>query len=188
MTCRNTLLLFLVLLLPSSCGASTEGFEPDPDDPGWVYWMAARNDWSEAEEWYFRQLVESVKDASEATGVSCEALVAVLDKEASLRHYTCDTKSCSVKTGDGGDAIGIGQIHRSPWQKFYSKELGRAVYLDDLHDNVEVCARILLRGGWTADDPTAQKRAYGYYNTGKSGVINRYARTVYSRVLEVKEF
>ena len=100
--------------------------------------------------------------------VDAPAICAVLLQESGLRHT--DRQGRIVK-GDGGRAIGIGQIHRKPWEKYYSFSPEfyewRAVRLDDLYDNVAVCALIIARGGWQADDTESQLHAYAYYNSGK---------------------
>lgn len=167
------LLCFLVasLLLTMSC-AVTDPYE-DEHDEQWVYWMLHRQDWHPWEYGYFYEVVGSIKDASELTNVAPEAIVATLWQESGLRHYKTNG---SVKRGDGGAARGAAQVHYSPWTEHFTKELGRDIDLDDLHDNVEVCARLLLRGGWL-DNPLT---AYGYYNSGQRGYVNNYARSVAS--------
>ena len=166
------MILPLLLCLALSCSAQ-DPYEDYKTDDEWAYWMLHRTDWHPWECNYFYELVGSIKDASEATGVAPEAIVATLVQESGLRHYRKDGK---VKRGDRGAARGAGQIHQSPWKKHFTEELGREIDLDDLRDNVEVCARLLLRGGWL-DNPLT---AYGYYNSGQRGYVNKYARNVAS--------
>jgi len=105
---------------------------------------------------------------------------AVLYKESHMRHFT---DGGGVKRGDGGRAIGIGQIHRSPWQRYYSDELGREIDLDLLADNVEVSAWLLIRSGWN-ELPVEQVASY--YNTGKRGSSNDYGTLVAELYEEIR--
>lgn len=175
------LLCFLVvstLFLTFSCGAQNP-YEDEEHNSEWMLWMLNHHEWHPWEYDYYYRLVDAVKDASDATGVSAEAIVATLTQESGMRHYKKDGK---VQRGDWSAkyqvwmARGVAQIHQSPWCRHFTKELGRDIDLDDLHDNVEVCARLLLRGGWD----TNPLEAYGYYNSGQRGFVNRYARSVAS--------
>jgi hypothetical protein len=154
---------------------------PDP----WSLWLA---DSVPTDNGYMPEtLYNAINDAVEFTGVDGAALCATLFAESRLCHY----RNKKVIRGDHGKAIGMAQIHRSPWQKYYSfnPEFGekRKVDLDELYDNVMVCALILKRGGYDATDQKAQQHAFGYYNTGHE-CVTRYSLAVNRLANEIRSY
>ena len=174
----------IALNLPVHVGAimqmPTEALaQPEP----WELWLQETLGASD----YTVELAAAISGSEAITGLPEEqradfaALTcAVLYKESRLRH----TENGKVKRGDGGKAIGVGQIHRSPWQKHYSEGLGRDVNLDLLADNVLVCQLLLIRGGWNV---LPVKQVASYYNTGRRGASNGYGTLVAELWNEIKE-
>jgi len=137
-------------------------------------------------------LADAVQAAQIATDIDGAAILATLWHECRLRHTFADG---STRLGDrrvrpDGKvvwlAIGVGQVHRSPWEKHFSDELGYKLSLDDLSDNVLVCALIIKRGGWEKSDGTSKQMAYSYYNTGKRGIVTRYGQKVHGTQVEIE--
>lgn len=184
--------------------ARKAGTETSPTtEPSWQAWVQLAAPEYESLD-YPAELIDAIARAEAATGVSGSAIAAVLYKETGLAHYRVGSRGGAlpdlrVVKGDNGRAIGAGQVHRCKgmdWQRYYSFNLGepgcsnRQFNLDDLADNVEVCARILKRGGWKAGDVPAQYEAYAYYNSGVRGdkapqASQRYAAEVRSLQLAI---
>ena len=116
-------------------------------------------------------VIAAIEFASDATRIPGSVLLAIGTVESGNTH------PC---TGDGGRAIGWGQIHTSPWRKWASKELERPVDLHDLEDNVLVAALILEYSGYHDDELTA----YAKYNGGPNPNY-RYGRMVARLVEEI---
>lgn len=181
---------------PQSCpGCAVNGTAagvpgpPDEAPPAWWAWLRAHPPADGAcaplPSDGFCELAAAIAAAALASGVDGEAILAVLNSESGVQHY----RKGKVLRGDGGRAIGIGQVHRKPWESYYSHNAAegvlRAIRLERLDDNVLVCALILKRGGWRAGEDAAQARlaAYAYYNSGRDwneapAAAQRYATVV----------
>ena len=152
--------------------------EPEPDTPPIPVWESAASSMGVGDD-----EIAAIRAGSVAKNVAGAFLLAVGHVESHNQHYRTDG---TVKRGDNGRAIGWGQVHRSPWQKWAAKELEREVDLDDLNDNVLVAAMILLRGGYIADDTDTWGPAAAYYNTGKHLNSTRYSREVLRVLAEIQ--
>lgn len=141
----------------------------------WYPWLM-RRDHSDG-------LAEAVRDAAYGADVSGAAILATLWHESRLMHVGGDGR---VKRGDGGRAIGIGQVHRDPWEAHFTKETGVEFDLDEMYDNVLACALILKRGGWEPGVRVCKQEAYSYYNTGRRGVVTGYGRRVHRTEQEIE--
>ncbi len=156
--------------------------EPEPPAP-WFTWLETKLD-TDA---YWVNLCIAIDDATDLVDEPdradfAAAICATLWQESGCKHYS---KSGKVKRGDGGRAIGAAQVHRSPWQKHYTEILERDIDLDYLHDNIEICARLLLRGGW-GDAPN--KEVFTYYNSGDRGWVNGYGRSVNALYEKIRSY
>jgi len=153
--------------------------EPQPDTPPIPVWESAAYSMGVGDDH-----VVAVRAVVETTGVAGAFLLAVGKLESHNQHYT---PGGAVKRGDGGRAIGWGQVHRSPWQKWAAGELDREIDLDVLEDNVLVAAMILQRGGYDAADEATWEPAAAYYNTGKHLKSTSYSRAVMKQYAMIKD-
>lgn len=126
----------------------------------------------------------TASDAVLAVNFEPEALVAVLWTESRCQHWD----GYAIRRGDSGRAIGIGQVHRDPWEKHCREQFGEQFDLRRLDDNVAAAAYLIFeRGGWKSGDEQAQLSALTYYNTGKrSSLPNGYARQVHKLYREIR--
>lgn len=181
----------------STAGPAVVREEEAMPEPGWTSWCA-KNGVPESSIDAIDKVVHELQylladeaiagTAARATArpINCEpeALVAVLWTESRCRHWDGYT----IRRGDSGRAIGIGQVHEDPWQKHCREQFGEQFDLRRLDDNVAACAYLLFeRGGWKAGDEQAQLKALTYYNTGKrSSLPNGYAKRVHKLYREIK--
>jgi len=107
----------------------------------------------------------------------CNSVTAVCYVESGLMHYD---KKDKIITGDNGKAVGIAQLHPL-WEKHFG--LSR----ESLRGSLEMCARLLLRGGWKAGDVDAQNLAFSYYNTGKRKMYSVYVNKVRDALETIEE-
>lgn len=121
--------------------AETEAIKPSKQ---WTAWAKQKKDWT-GNTPCFEEFIAAVDRAHALTEIPHSAILAVLWQESGFVQYKAADR---LYTGDGGRAKGIGQIHTSPWQKHFTNELGYNIDLANLTDNIEVCARLLLRGNW----------------------------------------
>jgi len=96
-------------------------------------------------------------------------ITAVLMVESNLRHLKDDG---TVKRGDSGKSIGIGQVQHS-WVKWFKRTQGLTLDRYTMSENIELCARILLYHGWKYNDEDAQNHAFTGYNTGDDDYVYR---------------
>ena len=160
-------------------GTGDFSYFPETDIPPLSNWEAMAIRWGVGDDH-----VVAVRAVVETTGVAGAFLLAVGKLESHNQHYT---PGGAVKRGDGGRAIGWGQVHRSPWQKWAAGELDREIDLDVLEDNVLVAAMILQRGGYDAADEATWEPAAAYYNTGKHLKSTSYSRAVMKQYAMIKD-
>ncbi len=153
--------------------------------PAWEQWCEAKRvdavviSAIEREADYWEALLPDERD-----GFDAAALVAVLWHETRCRHWDGDRILC----GDGGRAIGIGQVHRDPWERHFREEYDASFDLRCMSDNLIAVWNLLVRGGWQEGDEQAQLKALAFYNTGKRTLPNGYARRVHATYREIKAY
>jgi hypothetical protein len=167
------------LIITGTARAETVEDEPETDIPPLPTWEASAQYRGVGDDH-----IDAIRAAYESKGVAGAFLLAIGELESHNQHHT---PGGSVKRGDGGRAIGWGQVHRSPWQKWAADGLEREVDLDDLEDNVLVAAMILLRGGYDPDDPETYGPAAAYYNTGKHLDSTSYSRRALRVLAEIED-
>ena len=107
----------------------------------------------------------------------CAHVTAVCFVESRLRQYN---QKGNVVVGDQGAARGIAQLHPL-WESHFGLER------DVMRDSLEMCARLLLRGGWSPSDAHAQDIAFSYYNTGKRKMYTKYRDKVRTALSQIED-
>lgn len=145
------IIVFWAVVLWSILGLAAQPSAND-DPPQWELWLAEQN--------VEQHIIDSIRVVSILTGIDPVDLAAIGHVESNNHHYRSDG---TVKRGDGGAAIGWGQVHRSPWQSYFRDELDKPhLDLDYPEHNIFIAAHILLY----YDYPDDRMNAFAHYNGG----------------------